>query len=143
MNVLGTACFACTISVSIARSFLECYTFNWPVFWMFLSSVIMLPLFEPFYYGLYVYIESMGFAFFEVNTLYGGTVMFDAGAVEPADQNPIAGWSAASYCWLCVLLTTATAVGFDLMASTLRRQYFPTLLDVVIEIDRGYGEGKW
>lgn len=126
---LGTTTYIATIWVCVARTCLETYTWTWLTFAIVMFGFVSMFVFEPIYYGLDPSIYVM----------YTPTVMWDFCKDCNSIQEQIFGKS-PRYLWKCVFLILVVCIGFDMMAMHLRRQYFPSLVDVVIEIDRGYGD---
>uniref|UniRef100_A0A7S2SL74 Phospholipid-transporting ATPase n=1 Tax=Mucochytrium quahogii TaxID=96639 RepID=A0A7S2SL74_9STRA len=114
---MGTVAYMCCIWVCVSRACLETYTWTYMSFAVVIFGYFVMLPFEPAYYGSDVTIYLQ----------YGPSVIWGSRFQM-------------GYLWACVFLSTAAAMGLDIIVSSLRREYFPSLVDIVIEIDRGYGD---
>jgi magnesium-transporting ATPase (P-type) len=107
---LGTMIYCCVILVVLSRLALETYTWTIPSIITYLIALIIFPVLEVIFYTS--------------DPTYGGaSILF----------GPF-----ARYIWAVVWFVVVFAVGFDLSLTFARRVFFPNLIDIVIETDRGY-----
>ena len=103
----------CILLVVLSRLALECFTWTIISVVVYILCLMVFPILEVIIYGS----DS------SLNTIWGTTVLF----------GPL-----ASYIWLVAFFIMMGIVVFDLSLSLGRRVFFPNLIDIVIEIDRGY-----
>jgi len=115
---MGTATYVACIFVCVGRSVLETYT------WTYLNMIatafgfLFVLIFEPIYYSTTpsIYIQ------------FGTTILWNYRD------------GSGDYVWMCTFLAVIICYVFDIVTVYIRREFFPSLVDVVIEIDRGFGK---
>jgi len=110
---LGTMVYWCVILVVLLRLGVECYTWTIITIIIYVIAVIIFPILEYIVYG----------SDNDVNVLWGTTVLFGP---------------KADFVWCVTFFIVVVAVLSDVALSYGRRMFFPNLIDVVIETDRGY-----
>jgi len=110
---LGTIIYWCVVCVVLTRLATECYTWTVPSIIIYVIALVIFPILEVIIYGSDA----------SLNTLWGTTVLF--GGI-------------ANYVWAVVCFVVISAVLFDVSLSYGRRAFFPNLIDIVIETDRGF-----
>ncbi|GBG34009.1 Phospholipid-transporting ATPase [Hondaea fermentalgiana] len=126
---LGTTTYIATIWVCVARTCLETYTWTWLTVAIILFGFFSMFVFEPIYYGL----DSSIFVMYAPTVIWGYSMGGDSDG-KTFGQPPI-------YMWKCVFLIVVVCIGFDIVVMYAQREFYPSLVDIVIEIDRGYGDG--
>lgn len=115
---LGTVLYFCVMAVSQSRLVVEVYSWTLPT-----------AVFLALAFSVFLWLEPLVYASDSaINTLWGTTVIW--------------GPAMGLWAWATVVLIVGLVTATDLFFSAARRRLFPNLIDVVIEIDRGYGLGS-
>jgi hypothetical protein len=115
ISAMGTMVYMACIWVCVTRCCLETYTWTRLSFGTVVFGYLFMPIFEPIYYGSdpSIYLR------------FGPTVL----------------WSReAGYVYVCVALVTVMCLAYDVVAIYVRKEFFPSVVDIVIEIDRGFAD---
>jgi len=115
---LNTEVYWCVLLVVLGRLALEAYTWTWITICFYVAAWSVFLILEPLIYSSDA----------TIYTLWGNTVIFG-----------VLSWQ---WAWSVAPLVLAVAMGFDVSLTLARKTFFPNMIDVVIEIDRGFAPDK-
>lgn len=114
---IGTSIYACILITVMSRLAMETYSWTVPSTAIYVLALCAFPVLEVIIY----YSDKA------IYTLWNNTVLFG---------------SLADFVWSLLVLVSVCTVTFDVAMTIGRRVFLPNLVDVVTEIDRGYGSSS-